>query len=860
MKICASCRRTYSEASQFCLEDGSPLQALPRPGDEPAILGPSPVPVAPADMTLPTAGLPPVGRIERQRTLINPNPPATLSEAQTFVTTLEPIDDTPPALNEEEQSAYIGKLIDDRYLVVSLIGRGGMGAVYRVEQIHLRKVMAIKLLHENLVARKQLVSRFTREARAISRLSSPHTVMVYDFGRWGELFYLVMELLEGEALDALLEREGPLPAERVARIVLQMCDSLAEAHKHGVVHRDLKPENIMMVTGAAHPDFVKILDFGLAKVKGADDPYTIHSQRDIFGTPYYMSPEQIRAGDVDHRADIYAVGALMFRMLTGTHVFGGERPTFDILKAHLMEPPPKMAEVAPAHPVPAVLEQIVAKALEKDPAKRFQSMAELGEALIQAQKTGFADVALPGGTSPSASTSRAPRKAKLPTADYGAYLVEDELLRAKAGRAQRSRAIAFFAAVLVALAGIGGWLWLDSKKSMGRESEPNDSWDQANSLGPQNDATGVIGKRRSGTAADQDCFRMPPVKDMDDVTVQLSGVPNMDLQVSLHGADGSALLTQSHRGRGRGEELRHPDLRKPVRTLCITEYLPAGAVASESLSDRYTLHVLVQAGHAGLEREPNDEGQGNEIAPEALVSASLDGEGDRDVFALQSQLGPHILSITVEVDGSQPGMRLALVDATNRILASQMLRPDEHKATLAFLPNQNQMPSRVVVQPQPAAGVPWPGVEYTLRYAHTGLADQPESEPNNTAESATPMVLGAWHVGQADDAAGVDYLRIDGGDPAMRRIRVEAIAPQGSAYWLVVHDVGTQVDVQRVLVLGGSVGSDLTVSGSGEGFLLKIQQTGQTPTRHGQAAQLSRYQVRARFLSAEEASQLMPMP
>jgi hypothetical protein len=477
-----------------------------------------------------------------------------------------------------------------------------------------------------------------------------------------------------------------------------------------------------------------------------------------------------------------------------------------------------------------------------------------------AQKTRFADTAPPAGTGPSASTSRTPRKAKLPTADYGAYLVEDELLRTKANRAQSRRAIAFFATVVVVLAGIGGWLWLDSKKSMGRESEPNDTWDQANPLGPQNDATGVIGKRRSGTAADQDCYRMPPVKDTDDVTVQVTGVPNMDLQVSLHAADGSALLTQSHRGRGRGEELRHPGLRKTLRALCITEYLPAGAVASESLSDKYTLHVLVQAGHAGLEQEPNDDGPGNEIAPDALVSASLDGEGDRDVFALQGQLEPHILSITVEVEGSQPGMRLALVDATHRILASQVLRPDQRKATLAFLPNQNQMPSRVVVQPQPAVGVPWPGVAYTLRYAHADLADQPESEPNNTAESATPMVLGAWHVGQADDAAGVDALRIDGGDPAMRRIRVEAVAPPGSSYWLVVHDVGTKVDVQRVLVLGGSVGSDLTVSGSGEGFLLKIQQTGQTPTRRGQPAQLSRYQVRARFLSAEEASQLMPMP
>ena len=339
MKTCPVCRKALSDDNSFCPEDGTPLLTTSRfdvlmeseglleeaeaSAQQASASKPPPLshesdsqqtvvatPAFTRDETLTysseddqVSGLPTAAKMEPERRI--PETRHRQTDKQLIAAELGALGDvdeqatklTPFEKMEEldgERSAYVGKLIDNRYLVQALIGRGGMGAVYRVEQIHLRKEMAVKLLHENLVSRKQLVSRFAREARAISRLSSPHTVTVFDFGRWGEVFYLVMELLEGQPMDEVLQEQGPLSAQRTTAILIQMCDSLSEAHEQGIVHRDLKPENIILLSDGPHPDFVKVLDFGLAKVEDLEDPYTIHSQKDIFGTPHYMSPEQIR--------------------------------------------------------------------------------------------------------------------------------------------------------------------------------------------------------------------------------------------------------------------------------------------------------------------------------------------------------------------------------------------------------------------------------------------------------------------------------------------------------------------------------------------------------------------------------------
>ncbi len=756
--------------------------------------------------------------------------------------------------DEGERSAYIGKLIDERYLVKSLVGRGGMGAVYRVEQIHLRKEMAIKLLHENLISKKQLVSRFTREARAISRLSSPHTVMVYDFGRWGEVFYLVMELLEGEPLDDLLVREGPTPALRATAILMQMCDSLAEAHRAGIVHRDLKPENVMLLSGGPHPDFVKILDFGLAKVEDVDDPYTIHSQKDIFGTPFYMSPEQIRAGDIDGRSDIYAVGALAFRMLTGHQVFGHERSTFDILKAHLMEPPPSMRDVAPDAKVPDALEHIVARCLAKDPKDRFQTMDELAEALVEARKTDFVTA---GIAPPKQATSPADQMTPREKKRTAALLADDDALEGHVRRTGRRQRLGFLVAVLVFAAAGAAVVMNLSSAGVGQEQEPNDSYDQANQLDANGEARGAIGQRRSREVSDRDCFKLPEMTAETDLSVTLRGVPTMDLEVSLLDSAGVPRATLSHRPEGRGEVLRHVDTRFSPRTVCVTERRAPGKVAGESLSDTYTLRVETTKRSAWTEVEPNDGKRTNDLPGGKSVRGTLDGPGDVDVFRLQDRFDGRVLRIKIASANSRPldGLRVAVVDAKGRVLTAEVLRDGDKDAVLAFAATAVQEPERIVVQWAAAAKATWkPGPEdeiaYTMWYRVEDLTDQSEREPNNTPASAAPMVLGAWHVGSASDAAGVDWLRIDAGDPSMRRIRLEASAPEGNAYSLTIRDVGTNVDVRKVEVAPGTANHDLLVHGSGAGYLLKVVRTPPEPTRRGRRARKplgSRYRLRARW-------------
>ena len=283
----------------------------------------------------------------------------------------EPLDVAPA-----DESSYIGSLIDGRYQIRRLIGRGGMGSVYEVLHVHMQKVLAMKLLHEDMVVRKQLVSRFTREARAVSRLSNEHTVRVYDFGRHRAVFFLVMELLEGEDLEMLLARDGALPWSRALHILDQVCESLEEAHAAGIIHRDLKPENIMIVRRPEAPDYVKVLDFGLAKIANSDDVFSVHSNRDLFGTPYYMSPEQIRAEAIDHRADVYALGCLFFRMLTNRHAY--EAPyAFDVLRQHLSSPIPSVCRMRPEGEIPARVDRLVFRALAKRPQYRFANVAAM---------------------------------------------------------------------------------------------------------------------------------------------------------------------------------------------------------------------------------------------------------------------------------------------------------------------------------------------------------------------------------------------------------------------------------------------------------------------------------------------------
>ncbi len=234
------------------------------------------------------------------------------------------------------------------YEVLSLLGAGGMGQVWRAKHLMLDRPAAVKLIRpESLgpeagVQAETLLRRFEREAKATSALRSPHTVQIYDFGTTEDgTFYYAMELLEGRDLKSLVEQHGPLPAERVIYILRQVCESLAEAHRNGLIHRDIKPANIFLAEVAFKYDFVKVLDFGLVKQtpgtgwKGSR--LTIEGA--VAGTPAFMAPELIKGSSkIDERVDIYSLGCVAYGLLTGQLVFEGNTP-LQIIAAHLEQQP-----------------------------------------------------------------------------------------------------------------------------------------------------------------------------------------------------------------------------------------------------------------------------------------------------------------------------------------------------------------------------------------------------------------------------------------------------------------------------------------------------------------------------------------
>ncbi len=285
----------------------------------------------------------------------------------------------------------IGRVINDRFRITGLIARGGMGKVYRAEQAPLGREVALKILNPNYHGDQdpEFHKRFFLEASICAKLTHPNTVTIFDYGRTDDdVYYIAMELLEGKTLHRALRENGRLEPDRAMHIARQMCRSLREAHALGVVHRDLKPANIFLVKHGDEQDFVKVLDFGL--VKDLAEKSEDLTQTGLFmGSPKYMSPEQIRGEHVDHRCDIYALGVILYQMLTGKVPF--DRPnSVNILMAHVHEQPPTMAETAPGAIFDPRLEQVVLKAMAKDPAERFDTMdAFLVELKHTAAETGL---------------------------------------------------------------------------------------------------------------------------------------------------------------------------------------------------------------------------------------------------------------------------------------------------------------------------------------------------------------------------------------------------------------------------------------------------------------------------------------
>ncbi|MET0343891.1 MAG: serine/threonine-protein kinase [Polyangiales bacterium] len=280
--------------------------------------------------------------------------------------------------------SYIGKEIAGQFRVIQRIGSGGMGSVYKAEQPEMNRFVAIKILHPKYVSRPDLVSRFRREARAMSHLSHPNTARVYMYGQLEDgACYIVMEYLEGKNLAQITRAEGMLKAARAVNIMVQVCGALEEAHRQGMVHRDLKPENIFLTSQGGIADFPKVLDFGLAKVTQREmrpGSLILTQEGMVFGTPEFMSPEQARGQQLDARSDIYSLGCILYEMLTGKLPFDAAQP-MDYLALQIRGTPIPLGERVPNLELPVGLDLVVMRTIEKDPNQRYPSAADFALAL-----------------------------------------------------------------------------------------------------------------------------------------------------------------------------------------------------------------------------------------------------------------------------------------------------------------------------------------------------------------------------------------------------------------------------------------------------------------------------------------------
>src|SRR5690242_1481880 len=278
--------------------------------------------------------------------------------------------------------SLIGKNVGN-YQIKSKLGEGGMGTVYLGEHPLIGKRVAVKVLLEELAAKEDIVSRFFNEAKAVNDIGHNNIVDIVDFGKMKndfgqDIVYFIMEFLDGEALAARLRRTG-LTFKETVHVMEQCCSALAASHAKGIVHRDLKPENIYLCPRGNDKNFVKILDFGIAKLTG--DTGQSHKTRTglVIGTPTYMSPEQCEGkGLIDHRSDVYSLGVVMYELLTGRVPFPGEG-FGEILVAHLTKTPDPLRTLNPD--ISVEMEAIVLHAIEKDRNRRFQSMEEFEQAL-----------------------------------------------------------------------------------------------------------------------------------------------------------------------------------------------------------------------------------------------------------------------------------------------------------------------------------------------------------------------------------------------------------------------------------------------------------------------------------------------
>jgi eukaryotic-like serine/threonine-protein kinase len=367
----------------------------------------------------------------------------------------------------------LSQVVADRYKVLRKLGEGGMGSVYLAEHVVIEKKFALKVLAPELARRPDLVARFLQEARSASRIGHENVIDISDFGQSPDgLVFIAMEFLDGRDLGEIVRSQGAMDWPQARDIVLQICRALRAAHDKGIVHRDMKPENIFLIHREGQPHFVKILDFGIAKVMGLDPngPRLTRTGM-IFGTPEYMAPEQAEGKDTDHRADIYAVGCILYHLLTGQTPFVAES-FMTMLTKHLMEDPVAPSQRRPDLPISPEMDALVLKALEKDRDQRWQSMAELLEAVSTCSGPEAAPkqpikgqtIAMGGAGAPAAIRPARPKNEthKLSRKSVDAALSSAEMGQAPAAPSSRKTIVLVSAGVALGV-GVAAWLALSPR-------------------------------------------------------------------------------------------------------------------------------------------------------------------------------------------------------------------------------------------------------------------------------------------------------------------------------------------------------------------------------------------------------------
>jgi serine/threonine-protein kinase len=563
-----------------------------------------------------------------------------------------------------DDDLWIGRIVDARYRVLERIGHGGMGVVYKIVHERMGKIAAMKVLHRELSSEKEVVQRFRREAQAVSRLSHPNTVQVFDFGTARGALYLVMEFVRGDDLGTLIKRDGPMSFERAAAMFHQTCAALSEAHALGIVHRDLKPENIIITRTRDGDDFAKVLDFGLAKIQEREDLAEVTDSGSIVGTPYYMSPEQIRGENIDARADIYSLGALMYRVLTGEPPFRAQSPV-GVLTKHLTAELVPPSERRPELQIDERVDALIVRAMQKHRDDRYATIDEMRHAieLLFSELTGDT----PPSLSPSGGHLRRGGSASRPRRVFaGANLALDidygidpaqrlnrediDHFERRMVRRRLYRILGIPVLVIGAAAAAAYWFLLRPEGPRSYEVEPNNDPETATLIASGTPVKGLLGKRISKTAADKDVFVLrehPTADGAQAVTISLSAIPNIDTTVQLYDRSGKYVTKSDEGGVGMEEWIRNYRVNEPMM-IVITES-PGAPMPTENVSDEYTLIVTLATIDGTTEVEPNDmDSNSVPLSVDRPVTGYLDRRGDVDAFRFNGANGTY----EVRVDGA----------------------------------------------------------------------------------------------------------------------------------------------------------------------------------------------------------------